>query len=70
MRGSALVSTVDDLWAFASMLAADCGGLLSAESVRLMTRDRMTAAERVRGHRRLNPQLRPGLPATGSPGYV
>ena len=28
------------------MLAADGGGLLSAESVRLMTRDRMTAAER------------------------
>ena len=43
---SALVSTVDDLWAFASMLAADGGGLLSPESVRLMTRDRMTAAER------------------------
>jgi len=42
----ALVSTADDLWAFASMLAADGGGLLSAESVRLMTRDRMTAAER------------------------
>jgi CubicO group peptidase (beta-lactamase class C family) len=41
-----LVSTADDLWAFASMLAADGGGLLSAESVRLMTRDRMTAAER------------------------
>ena len=43
---SALVSTADDLWAFASMLAADGGGLLSAGSVRLMTRDRMTAAER------------------------
>jgi CubicO group peptidase (beta-lactamase class C family) len=48
---SALVSTVDDLYAFASMLAADGltahgGRLLSAESVRLMTRDRMTAAER------------------------
>jgi len=42
----ALVSTVDDLWAFTSMLAADGGDLLSAESVRLMTRDRMTAAER------------------------
>lgn len=41
-----LVSTVDDLWAFASMLAADGGDLLSAESVRLMTVDRMTAAER------------------------
>jgi CubicO group peptidase (beta-lactamase class C family) len=42
----ALVSTADDLYAFASMLAADGGRLLSAESVRLMTRDRMTAAER------------------------
>ena len=41
-----LVSTVDDLWAFASMLAADGGDLLSAESVRLMTLDRMTAEER------------------------
>jgi CubicO group peptidase (beta-lactamase class C family) len=37
---------VDDLGAFASMLAADGGGLLSAESVRLMTLDRMTAEER------------------------
>ena len=41
-----LVSTADDLWAFASMLAANGGGLLSAESVRLMTLDRMTARER------------------------
>ena len=41
-----LTSTVDDLWTFASMLAADGRGLLSAESVRLMTIDRMTAAER------------------------
>jgi CubicO group peptidase (beta-lactamase class C family) len=41
-----LVSTVDDMWAFASMLAAGGGGLLSAESVRQMTRDRMTARER------------------------
>jgi CubicO group peptidase (beta-lactamase class C family) len=43
---ASLVSTVDDLWAFASMLAADGGDLLSPESVRLMTVDRMTAAER------------------------
>jgi CubicO group peptidase (beta-lactamase class C family) len=42
----ALVSTADDLYRFASMLAADGGGLLSADSVRLMTRDRMPAAER------------------------
>jgi CubicO group peptidase (beta-lactamase class C family) len=41
-----LVSTVDDLWAFASMLAADGGDLLSAGSVRLMTLDRMTAQDR------------------------
>ncbi len=43
---ASLVSTVDDLWAFAAMLAADGGDLLSAESVRLMMRDRMTAGER------------------------
>jgi CubicO group peptidase (beta-lactamase class C family) len=41
-----LVSTLDDLWAFASMLAADGGDVLSADSVRLMTIDRMTAEER------------------------
>jgi CubicO group peptidase (beta-lactamase class C family) len=41
-----LVSTADDLWAFASMLAAGGGSLLSAESVALMTRDRMTAKDR------------------------
>ncbi|MCU1456460.1 MAG: serine hydrolase [Actinomycetia bacterium] len=41
-----LVSTVGDLWAFASMLAADGDGLLSPESVHLMRIDRMTAADR------------------------
>jgi CubicO group peptidase (beta-lactamase class C family) len=45
-----LVSTVDDLWAFASMLAQAgrhrSGRLLCAESVQLMTRDRMTARDR------------------------
>jgi CubicO group peptidase (beta-lactamase class C family) len=41
-----LVSTADDLWAFASMLAVGGGELLSAESVALMTRDRMTAQDR------------------------
>jgi CubicO group peptidase (beta-lactamase class C family) len=41
-----LVSTVDDLWAFTSMLAADGGGLLSPESVRLMMIDRMTNRDR------------------------
>jgi CubicO group peptidase (beta-lactamase class C family) len=41
-----LVSTVDDVWAFASMMASEGGDLLSPESVRLMTLDRMTASER------------------------
>jgi CubicO group peptidase (beta-lactamase class C family) len=43
---ASLVSTVDDLWAFAAMLASGGGGLLSAESVRLMMADRMTARDR------------------------
>ena len=37
---------MDDLWAFASMMAAGGGGLLAPESLRAMTRDRMTAQER------------------------
>ena len=41
-----LVSTVDDVWAFASMLASDGGEPPVPESVRLMRVDRMTAAER------------------------
>ena len=41
-----LVSTVDDLGAFAAMLAADGGGLLAEESVALMRRDRTTARDR------------------------
>ena len=41
-----LVSTIDDLFAFASMMASGGGTLLSPESVRQMTLDRMTAAER------------------------
>jgi CubicO group peptidase (beta-lactamase class C family) len=44
--GSALVSTIDDLGAFAAMLAADGGGLLCEESVALMLRDRTTARDR------------------------
>jgi CubicO group peptidase (beta-lactamase class C family) len=43
---ASLVSTIDDLGAFAAMLAADGGGLLSAESVALMLRDRTTARDR------------------------
>src|SRR5262245_24218597 len=41
-----LVSTVDDLWAFASMMAAEGGDLLSSESLRMMLIDRMTAEDR------------------------
>jgi CubicO group peptidase (beta-lactamase class C family) len=41
-----LVSTAADLGAFAAMLAADGGGLLSAQSVALMLRDRTTARDR------------------------
>jgi CubicO group peptidase (beta-lactamase class C family) len=41
-----LVSTIDDVWAFASMMASGGGDVLSSESVRLMTLDRMTASER------------------------
>jgi CubicO group peptidase (beta-lactamase class C family) len=41
-----LVSTIDDLAAFAAMLAADGGDLLSPESVALMLRDRTTARDR------------------------
>jgi CubicO group peptidase (beta-lactamase class C family) len=41
-----LVSTVDDLGAFGAMLASGGGGLLSAESVALMLRDRTTARDR------------------------
>ncbi|TDC62037.1 serine hydrolase domain-containing protein, partial [Streptomyces hainanensis] len=44
-----LVSTVDDLLAFARMLLADGGGLLSAESVRRMTTDHLTPAQREAG---------------------
>ncbi|HEY3881175.1 MAG TPA: serine hydrolase domain-containing protein [Trebonia sp.] len=41
-----LVSTVDDLAAFAAMLAADGGGLLSPASVALMRADRTTVRDR------------------------
>ncbi|TVZ04372.1 class A beta-lactamase-related serine hydrolase [Trebonia kvetii] len=41
-----LVSTIDDIGAFAAMLAADGGGLLSPSSVALMLRDRATARDR------------------------
>lgn len=41
-----LVSTIDDLEAFTAMLAADGGGLLSEDSVRLMLRDRTTERDK------------------------
>ncbi|MBP2324660.1 CubicO group peptidase (beta-lactamase class C family) [Kibdelosporangium banguiense] len=41
-----LVSTASDWLAFARMLLADGGDLLSAESVRMMTTDHLTAAQR------------------------
>jgi CubicO group peptidase (beta-lactamase class C family) len=41
-----LVSTIDDMEAFTAMLAADGGGLLSTESVRLMLRDRTTERDK------------------------
>lgn len=41
-----LVSTIDDLWAFASMMAVDGADLLAPESVREMLADRMTVEER------------------------
>jgi CubicO group peptidase (beta-lactamase class C family) len=45
-----LVSTIDDFWAFVSMLLADgkVGGeqILSSESIALMTTDRLTAEQR------------------------
>ncbi len=43
---SGLVSTIDDLAAFAAMLAAGGGPVLSAESVALMLADRITARDR------------------------
>ena len=43
---SGLVSTVDDFGAFASMLASGGGGVLSAESVALMLRDRTTEQDK------------------------
>jgi CubicO group peptidase (beta-lactamase class C family) len=41
-----LVSTIDDFGAFTAMLAADGGGLLSADSVALMRQERTTARDR------------------------
>ncbi|HEX2702174.1 MAG TPA: serine hydrolase domain-containing protein, partial [Solirubrobacteraceae bacterium] len=46
---SGLVSTVDDLLAFARMLLADGGAVLSSEHVREMTRDQLTPAQKAAG---------------------
>ncbi|MGZ4180971.1 MAG: serine hydrolase domain-containing protein [Solirubrobacteraceae bacterium] len=44
-----LVSTADDLLAFSRMLLAGGGGVLSADSVRAMTTDQLTADQKARG---------------------
>jgi CubicO group peptidase (beta-lactamase class C family) len=44
-----LVSTADDLLAFSRMLLACGAGVLSAESVRAMTTDQLTAEQKARG---------------------
>jgi CubicO group peptidase (beta-lactamase class C family) len=44
-----LVSTVDDLYAFARMLQRGGGPVLSEESVRAMTTDQLTAAQKANG---------------------
>ena len=44
-----LVSTADDLLAFARMLLADGQGVLSADAVRAMTSDQLTRAQKARG---------------------
>jgi CubicO group peptidase (beta-lactamase class C family) len=41
-----LVSTIDDYWAFVSMLLAGGRGVLAPETVALMTADRLTPAQR------------------------
>jgi CubicO group peptidase (beta-lactamase class C family) len=46
---SGLVSTVDDLLAFARMLLAGGGAVLSADHVRAMTSDQLTAAQKAAG---------------------
>jgi CubicO group peptidase (beta-lactamase class C family) len=53
--GSGLVSTVDDLLAFSRMLLAGGPPVLSAASVRAMTTDQLSAAQRAHGGGR--PQL-------------
>jgi CubicO group peptidase (beta-lactamase class C family) len=46
-----LASTADDLWAFARMILDGGGSVLSAESVRLMTTDHLTPAQRAASDR-------------------
>ncbi len=47
--GAGLVSTVDDLLAFARMLLADGAGVISSEAVREMTSDQLTDAQKAHG---------------------
>jgi CubicO group peptidase (beta-lactamase class C family) len=71
-----LVSTIDDYWRFVSMLVgggiAPSGRVLSDESVRLMTTDHLTAAQRARTDPFLGPHSGWGYgmeaPAAGSAG--
>jgi CubicO group peptidase (beta-lactamase class C family) len=73
---SGLMSTIDDLWAFASSLTAQTlaagGGLLSAETVALMLRDRTTARDRTENPWFFGPQghlgwgLGMSVPAAGA----
>jgi CubicO group peptidase (beta-lactamase class C family) len=48
--GGGLVSTADDYLAFASMLLAGGGGILSRASVELMTTDQLTPAQKASAH--------------------
>jgi CubicO group peptidase (beta-lactamase class C family) len=47
--GAGLVSTVDDMLAFARMLLGDGAPVLSAEAARAMTTDQLTAAQKAHG---------------------
>jgi CubicO group peptidase (beta-lactamase class C family) len=66
---AALVSTIDDMWGFASALAGAGDRLLSPESVALMLRDRTTARDRAENPWFFGEHLGWGLamsvPATG-----
>lgn len=69
---AALVSTLDDLDAFTAMLAADGGGLLSPESVRLMLKDRTSDRDKAENEIFFGDRngwgLMMSVPATSGPG--